>query len=177
MEQAVRFGFSRRRAAFTGVLLVLLCLLLAGIVATGGITGIGGVLLVVSFAGAIALGLANAATRLVWRGPVLLVDGDGILDRRLGERPIPWSCVRQAYSFRYRRALYLAVVADLPEDFAAPPSLFLRARLWADDALRLPRFSLLLSGLDAPEHDIVAAVGRHLPDSVATAAPQRRRWL
>ena len=110
--------------------------------------------------------------RLFWRGPVLIVSKEGVRDRRIGPKTIPWARVRQVYVFKARSQAFLAVVTDAPADFAAPPGPLERLSLWVNDTLRLPRFSLSLLGLDASQRTIMLALRRFMPAGIETK-PER----
>jgi hypothetical protein len=160
--ETAAFFYSRlKTAALAAILAVLTLFPLAA--ALSGEAGFGFALLFSMTAGFFGVWLVAVLARLFWRGPVLIVSREGILDRRIGTRIIPWARVSQIYVFRARSQVYVAVVPDDPEDFIDPPGRFERLSLWASDALRLPRFSLSLMGLDATQRTIMMAFRRHMP--------------
>lgn len=176
-SQDDNFGYDRMRAALLALLLLAFAGLTLYVFATAGPIGAGGALVVAILFGTLAAGLAGLRARLVWDGPVLSIGPGGILDRRIGPKRIPWSRVAQIYVLSYRRSLHLAVIVDGADEFVDPPNLVERYVLWSNQALRLPRFTLPLSGLDASPTTILMAVGRHLPQHVEAAEPKKRRWL
>lgn len=110
--------------------------------------------------------LVAMAARLMWQGPVIVIDKDGILDQRIGPRPIPWARITQLYPFRARSQLYIAVIPDNPDEFAAPPGRLDRMSLWTSDAMRLPRYSISTMGLTGSTRAVMAAMARFMPDTL-----------
>ena len=163
--EAAAFGYSRLKTAVLATVLAVLTLVPLG-AAFSGEAKLGFAALLAMTAGFFGLWLLAMLARLFWRGPVLIVSREGLCDRRIGPKIIPWARVRQVYVYRARSQVYLAVVPDAPEDFADPPGAFEKLSLWVSDALRLPRFSLSLMGLNATQRTIMMALRRHMPPGV-----------
>lgn len=160
------FGFARIPAAGSAVFLA--GLMLVPLAALGEEAARGGlILMLVATMLIFAFALVIVLKRLAWRGPVLSVGPDGIRDRRVGPRFIPWERIREIYLFRARSQLYLAVIPDEPEAFIDPPgwlfAFLIRVNCW----LRMPLFSLSLTGLDAPRRQVIDGLRVHLPAHLA----------
>lgn len=153
-----------KTAVFVAVLTVLTLVPLAA--ALSGQAGFGFALLFGMTAAFFAVWLAAMLARFLWRGPVLVISPEGVLDRRIGPKTIPWERITQIYVFRARSQVYIAVLPDDPEDFVHPPGRFERLSLWAADALKLPRFSISMMGLDASQRSIMKALRRHMPAGI-----------
>jgi len=160
--EAAAFFYSRLKTAVLAAVLAVLTLVPLAAALSGG-AGFGFALLFSMTAGFFGVWLVAMLARLFWRGPVLIVSREGIMDRRIGPKIIPWERVSQIYVFRARSQVYVAVMPDDPEDFIDPPGRFERLSLWASDALRLPRFSISMMGLDASQRSIMLALRRHMP--------------
>jgi hypothetical protein len=159
---AAAFFYSRAKIAVLLAILAVLTLVPLG-AAFSGEAKFGFALLFSMTASFFGVWFLAMLARLFWRGPVLIVSREGILDRRIGTRIIPWERVSQIYVFRARSQVYVAVVPDDPEEFIDPPGRFERLSLWASDALRLPRFSISMMGLNATQRAIMMALRRHMP--------------
>lgn len=174
--ETAAFGYSRlKTGALVAILAVLTIVPLAA--AFGGAVELGLVALLAMTAGFFGLWLLAMAARLFWRGPVLIISPEGLCDRRIGSKFIPWARVRQVFVYRARSQVYLAVVPDEPEDFIDPPGPFERLSLWVADALKLPRFSLSLMGLNGSQRAIMMAMRRHMPPGVYADPPNLPRGL
>jgi hypothetical protein len=60
----------------------------------------------------LAVGVASSAKRLRLSGPILRIDREGILDRRLMREPVPWSKIKRIY------------VREVTEDPKSQPPVF-----------------------------------------------------
>lgn len=163
--ETAAFGYSHVKTAAFAFILAVLTLVPLG-AAFSGEAQLGFAALLTMTAGFFGVWMIGMLARLAWRGPVLIVSRHGIADRRIGPKVIPWERVRQIYVFRARSQVYLAVVPDDPEAYIDPPGPFEKLSLWVSDALRLPRFSLPLMGLDATQRAIMMALRRHMPPGV-----------
>jgi hypothetical protein len=164
--ETAHFGFARVAAAGSAV--VLACLMLVPLLALREDEAGGGtVALLIATALIFGFALVIVLQRLQWRGAVLSVGPAGICDRRIGPGFIPWEQVREIFLFRARSQFYLAVIPDEADAFIDPPgplfAFFIRANSW----LRMPLFSISLTGLDAPRRQIVNALRAHLPAHLA----------
>lgn len=176
-EAMTHFHYSRVQPAVLTIVLLLLLAAAGYVLMRMDWANVGALALLVIMLALLLGYLAATIARLFWRGPVLSVGPEGILDRRIGPAPIPWGRVQEVYAYAYRRAPYLAVVVDDPEAFADPPGIIQRFILWANTASRLPEFSLSLAHLNTSQKTILTEVGKHIPDGVSVEAPQKRRWL
>jgi len=166
---AAAFGYSHLKTLVMALILGVLTLFPLG-AALNAQADFGFVLLLGMTATFCGLWLMAMLARLFWRGPVLIVSRDGFLDRRIGPKTIPWERVVQVYVFKARQQIFLAVIPDDPADFIDPPGRLQRLALWVNDALRLPRFSVSLMGLDASQRTIMQALRRHVPAGLVTDA-------
>lgn len=164
-DETAIFGYSRPKNAVLAVILALLTLAPLG-AAFSGEAQLGFAAFLALTAGFLGAWFLAMLARLFWRGPVLVISSEGICDRRIGPKMIPWARMRQIYVFRARSQIYLAVVPDDPDEFIDPPSPFEKLSLWVSDAARLPRFSLSLMGLNASQRTIMLALRRHMPPGV-----------
>lgn len=106
------------------------------------------------------------AAQLQQGGVVLSITRDGILDRRIGPKTIPWRDIREVYLYRARSQRFMAVIVDDPKKYAEPPGWADAMVLWANQTIGLAQFSLPLLGLEGTAAHVLAAVMEYLPDHV-----------
>ncbi len=103
-------------------------------------------------------------------GPLVAIGPDGILDRRIASRAIPWRAVTAARTIRVmnRRSLMIevdtAARAALGMGFSIPAAF--------NRAFGYPGYTIGRAGIAASSHDLIRAMLRHI--EVAGADPHLR---
>lgn len=75
-------------------------------------------------AGFFGLTLATTIGDLFIRGPVLIIDAQGIWDKRMSPRPIPWRELRVAYISTVRRSKFISLDLFDAEPYLPTPYTF-----------------------------------------------------
>jgi hypothetical protein len=102
--------------------------------------------------------------RAVAQGPVLVVDGRGIVDRRLMTRRIGWHEIERICFVDVDRARVTELVLRRPEQTLAGTKWPVRIGADCQRAFGIPAVTISMLMLDGSVGDLVRAIRMHRPD-------------
>lgn len=100
------------------------------------------------------------------RDPVVRIDAQGILDRRISDQVIPWDDIKSVGALEAEQVTFVGI--DLKSDARVFASLhpIHRVMRLPNRLLRFPALSIAMHALDGSSADVVAAIHRFRPDLV-----------
>lgn len=99
--------------------------------------------------------------------PVVIVDSDGILDRRVFDQPIAWTDITSLERIEAEHMVFLGIGLTGQAQTRNQARMIVRWMRVPNKLMGMPPFSISMSALDGSLDDLVAAIANHRPDLVA----------